>query len=114
MFILFDADILSFCFCWQPKCGWDIAVSNLKFYRRKKAETQEDYGLQFVVQKGKITEEHAKYILDQQTRRLSKLSGDELKAKVKASKKIVVELKNDISNKDNISKRVIKGLKELS
>lgn len=64
MFILFDADILSFCFSWQPKCGWDIAVSNLKFYRRKKAETQEDYGLQFVVQKGKITEDISLQMLE--------------------------------------------------
>lgn len=48
----------------QPKCGWDIAVSNLKFYRRKKAETQEDYGLQFVVQKGKITEDISLQMLE--------------------------------------------------
>ena len=39
-------------------------MSNLKFYRRKKAETQEDYGLQFVVQKGKITEDISLQMLE--------------------------------------------------
>ena len=39
-------------------------VANLKFYRRKKAETQEDYGLQFVVQKGKITEDISLQMLE--------------------------------------------------
>lgn len=86
------------------------AVDNLELvFKALKTENPDKYLIKY----GKITEEHAKYILDQQVRRLSKLSGNDLKLKVKESKKLITSYKNDISTKDNISKRVIKELQGI-
>jgi Type IIA topoisomerase (DNA gyrase/topo II, topoisomerase IV), A subunit len=64
----------------------------------------------YLVKHGKISEEHAKYILDQQTRRLSKLSGEELHNKVIECKKYISSLKSQIDNKNNVAKRIYSSL----
>lgn len=63
-----------------------------------------------LVKKGKIKPEAAKYIMDQQVRRLSKLEADDLRVKVKEATATVKAYRADIKTKDAVAKRVYKQL----
>ena len=67
----------------------------------------------FLIKKGKITEEHAKYILDGVVRRLSKLSKSETQGKIKICEKIIKEYKNSIATRKDIAKRIYKDLNKF-
>jgi DNA gyrase/topoisomerase IV subunit A len=65
---------------------------------------------EYLVKKGDIKPEAAKYIMDQQVRRLSKLEGAELREKKRESVNLVKSFKLDIKTKDSVAKRVYKQL----
>lgn len=93
------------------KWEWLIwAIDNLKLiFRALRTDNPDEY----LIENGDITEEHARYILDQQTRRLSKLSGEDLENKIKEAKRTIKSLRKDISSTDNISERIIDGLEAI-
>lgn len=64
----------------------------------------------YLMSKGKISEEHADYVLNLQVRRLAKIEEKDILSKIKENKEIISGLKHDASSDLNLRKRIYADL----